>query len=65
MDAALQSQFQRVETALNTLIDSITSYNPSPQAAVDLLAADDELTKGLEQRELALLPAASAACPDN
>ncbi|KAF2807657.1 uncharacterized protein BDZ99DRAFT_464576 [Mytilinidion resinicola] len=49
MDAILQAQFQRVETALNTLIDSITSYNPSTQAAVNLVAADDELSKGLEQ----------------
>ena len=49
MEAILQTQFQRVETALNTLIESITSYNPSPQAAVDLVAADDELSKGLEQ----------------
>ena len=49
MDAILQTQFQRVETALNILIESITSYNPSPQAAVDLVAADDELSNGLEQ----------------
>jgi len=49
MDAILQTQFQRVETALNTLIESITSYNPSPQTAVDLVAADDELSRGLEQ----------------
>ena len=48
MNAILQAQFQRVETALNTLIDSITSYNPSPQAAVALIDADDELSKGLE-----------------
>jgi len=49
MDVVLQTQFQRVEAALNTLIDSITSYNPSTQAAVNLVAADDELSKGLEQ----------------
>ncbi|OCK85171.1 hypothetical protein K432DRAFT_421978 [Lepidopterella palustris CBS 459.81] len=49
MDTVLQTQFQRVENALNTLIESITSYNPSPQAAVDLVAADDELSKGLGQ----------------
>ncbi|KAI9823496.1 MAG: hypothetical protein M1819_001339 [Sarea resinae] len=49
MDAILQSQFQRVESALNTLVDSIASYNPSTTAAQDLLNADDELTAGLNQ----------------
>ncbi|KAB2575579.1 putative mediator of rna polymerase ii transcription subunit 4 protein [Lasiodiplodia theobromae] len=49
MDALLDKHFQRVETALNTLIDSIASYNPSQQAVVDLVAADDELSRGLEQ----------------
>ncbi|ORY12659.1 vitamin-D-receptor interacting mediator subunit 4-domain-containing protein [Clohesyomyces aquaticus] len=48
MDAILHSQFQRVEAALSTLVDSIASYNPNPQAAVDLVAADEELSKGLE-----------------
>lgn len=51
MNAILQSQLDRVETALNTLIDSITSYNPSIPAAIDLLSADEELTNGLEQRK--------------
>jgi hypothetical protein len=49
MDSLLDVQFQRVEDALNVLIDSITSYNPSTQAAQDLVAADDELSRGLEQ----------------
>jgi len=49
MDSVLQAQFQRVETALATLIDSITALNPSPQAALDLVTADSELSKGLEQ----------------
>ncbi|PSN64724.1 hypothetical protein BS50DRAFT_499110 [Corynespora cassiicola Philippines] len=52
MDAILQAQFQRVEHALTTLVDSIASYNPSPQAAVDLVAADDELSRGLDQLAL-------------
>jgi hypothetical protein len=50
MDAILHKQFERVEAALGTLVDSIASFNPSPQAAVDLVAADDELSEGLEQR---------------
>jgi hypothetical protein len=51
MDAILDSHFQRVENALSTLIDSITKYNPSISAASDLLAADEELSHGLEQRK--------------
>jgi hypothetical protein len=51
METILEEHFQRVETALNTLIESITTYNPSVQAAIDLVAADDELSKGLEQRK--------------
>ncbi|KAJ9649036.1 hypothetical protein H2199_000949 [Coniosporium tulheliwenetii] len=49
MDAILDTHFQRVEAALNTLINSITSYNPSEKAADDLVAADDQLLQGLEQ----------------
>ncbi|KAH7064662.1 mediator complex, subunit Med4 [Macrophomina phaseolina] len=49
MDALLDQHFLRVEAALNTLIDSIASYNPSQQAVADLVAADDELSRGLEQ----------------
>ena len=51
MDQLLQTQFQRVEAALGTLVDSIAAYNPSPQAAVELIAADDELSRRLDQRE--------------
>ncbi|KAF2005817.1 hypothetical protein P154DRAFT_542350 [Amniculicola lignicola CBS 123094] len=49
MDDILDAQFQRVETALNTLVESIASYNPSIAAATDLVAADDALSSGLEQ----------------
>jgi len=51
MNAIIQSQLDRVETALNTLIDSISSYNPSPAAALTLVSADDDLTEGLERRK--------------
>jgi hypothetical protein len=50
MDDSLHAQFQRIEAALGTLVDSIAAYNPSPQAAADLMAADDELSRGLDQR---------------
>jgi hypothetical protein len=49
MDKIIDVQFQRVEKALATLIQSIATYNPNPNLATDLVAADHELTKGLEQ----------------
>ncbi|RYN49783.1 hypothetical protein AA0118_g5208 [Alternaria tenuissima] len=49
MDDILNEQFERVEKALTTLVDSIAAYNPATQAAVDLVAADDELSEGLDQ----------------
>ncbi|KAL8775563.1 MAG: hypothetical protein Q9209_000059 [Squamulea sp. 1 TL-2023] len=48
MNSIIQRQLDRVDTALNTLITSIESYNPSVPAAVDLLAADDELQQGVK-----------------
>lgn len=49
MNTVIQAQLDRVETALNTLIESIASYNPSIPAANALLAADDDLDKRLKQ----------------
>ena len=48
MDKVIDGQFLRVEKALSTLINSIATYNPSPQLATDLVTADHELSKGLE-----------------
>ena len=50
MDAIVYGKLDGVETALNTLIDSITSYNPSVAAATELLVADDELDSAVKQR---------------
>lgn len=50
MEAQLNEQFQRIEAALEKLVDSITSYNPSVPAAEELLQADHGLTEGLEIR---------------
>ena len=50
MNAIIQGQLERVESALSTLIESIASYTPSIPAANALLAADDDLNKGLKQR---------------
>lgn len=55
MNAIIQSQLDSVELALNALVSSIESYNPSVPAAIDLLAADTELRKGVKRRELPLL----------
>lgn len=50
MNKILQDQLTRLEAALTTLSDSVTSYNPSPDAARELIAADDALSEGLDQR---------------
>lgn len=55
MNEILQARCTRLETALNTLIDSITSYNPSIAAADELLDADAELSHGFELRNCLLL----------
>ncbi|KAL3421103.1 hypothetical protein PVAG01_07548 [Phlyctema vagabunda] len=49
MDKVIDSRFERVEKALATLISSISTYNPSPTLANDLVTADTELSAGLEQ----------------
>ncbi|KAK4985827.1 hypothetical protein LTR66_008062 [Elasticomyces elasticus] len=49
MLANFQARYARVETALNTLVDSIASYNPSVAAADELVAADDEVSESLHQ----------------
>ncbi|RDW79509.1 hypothetical protein BP6252_04147 [Coleophoma cylindrospora] len=49
MDKIIDNRFERVEKALATLINSISTYNPSPALANDLVTADVELSKGLQQ----------------
>ncbi len=51
MNTIIQSQLDRVDTALNSLITSIESYNPSVPAAIDLLVADDGLQQGVKLRK--------------
>ena len=50
MDEIIDRRFERVEKALATLITSISTYNPAPALANDLVNADAELSQGLEQR---------------
>lgn len=45
----MQQQLDRVETALNALVDSITSYSPHPTAAIALLAADNDLNASVSR----------------
>src|ERR1700712_2945976 len=51
MDKVIDGHFERVEKALATLINSISTFNPSPALANDLVAADAELSEGLEKCE--------------
>jgi hypothetical protein len=51
MDEIIDRRFERVEKALATLINSISTYNPAPALANDLVTADAELSQGLEQRQ--------------
>ncbi|KFH41840.1 Mediator of RNA polymerase II transcription subunit-like protein [Hapsidospora chrysogenum ATCC 11550] len=49
MDTYIDGRFERLEKALANLIDSVNKYHPSTVHAKELEAADEELTKGLEQ----------------
>jgi len=49
MDTYIDGRFERLEKALANLIDSVNKYHPSIVHAKELEAADEELTKGLEQ----------------
>jgi hypothetical protein len=56
MDKLLDNRFEKVEKALATLITSISTYNPTPVLANNLVAADAELSEGLEQCKFPLPP---------
>lgn len=51
MLSVFQARFQRLETALNTLVESVAAYNPSVSAADALVAADEDLEESLGQRK--------------
>jgi len=48
MEMIIDKRFERLEKALATLINSISTYNPAPAHANDLVLADAELSKSLE-----------------
>ncbi|KAK9435638.1 mediator of RNA polymerase II transcription subunit 4 [Metarhizium brunneum] len=52
MDKYIDSRFERLEKALSNLIDSVTKYHPSTIQAEELKAADNELSKGLEEVQI-------------
>lgn len=49
MDKYIDGRFERLEKALANLIDSVTKYHPSIQQGEELNAADQELSRGLEE----------------
>ena len=50
MLSTLQARYQRMEKALDALVDSVTAYNPSVTAADELVAADEDVNESLEER---------------
>ncbi|KAI0132872.1 mediator of RNA polymerase II transcription subunit 4 [Xylariales sp. AK1849] len=52
MDKYISARFDRVEKALSSLVDSIAKYNPSAYQGTELLAAENELSKGLEDLQV-------------
>ncbi|KAF4636391.1 hypothetical protein G7Y89_g1695 [Cudoniella acicularis] len=49
MNEVIDKRFERLDKALVTLINSISTYNPSTTLANDLVVADADLSQGLEQ----------------
>lgn len=49
MNVIVQKSFDNLEASLAALIESVSSYNPSPAAAITVVNADDALTASLEQ----------------
>jgi len=48
MDRQIDARFERVERSLAALIESISKYNPSTAHSTELVTAEKELAKGLE-----------------
>jgi hypothetical protein len=49
MDKQIDARFDRMDKALSTLLESIARYNPTSRGGDEFLAADAELSKGLEE----------------
>lgn len=50
MDAILQESFQNMESAINALVDSMTTYNPSTAAVHSLQSANEQFSASLATR---------------
>lgn len=48
MNKIIDNQFQRVDAALKQLVTSIAQFNPNSAHAAELVAADQDLAKGLD-----------------
>lgn len=48
MNKIIDHQFQRVDAALKQLVTSIAQFNPNSIHAAELVAADQDLAKGLD-----------------
>lgn len=46
----MEKSFDALEAALTQLIESISSYNPSPTAASAVVLADNDISESLELR---------------
>ena len=55
MDTEFQTTFQRVETALQRLTDSIAAYNPSTTAAEELVEADADVAEKVAKCKTAMI----------
>jgi hypothetical protein len=55
MNAVVRKSFDSLEASLATLVESVASYNPSPSAALAIVAADDGLAETLDCRALLLV----------
>lgn len=47
-----QASYQRLEQSLERLTESIAEYNPSTNAADELVAADNVVNENLERRKV-------------
>lgn len=61
MLSTIQTRYDRLEKALTALLDTIISYNPSLNAADELVDADDSVNEALDERKRASsLPSTTA-----
>jgi hypothetical protein len=50
MEEIMEARFQKMETSVNTLIESMTTFKPSVSAVETLMEADEELNDSIVLR---------------